>query len=45
MRSDARISCTANTTKNISTESPDIVALPENRRRHYLARIQEGWAA
>jgi len=24
---------------------PDILALPENRRRHYLARIQEAWAA
>ena len=23
----------------------DILALPENRRRHYLARIQEAWAA
>jgi hypothetical protein len=24
---------------------PEILALPEDRRRHYLARIQEAWAA
>lgn len=24
---------------------PDILAVPEGRRRHYLARIQEAWAA
>lgn len=24
---------------------PDILALPERRRRHYIARIQEAWAA
>ncbi len=24
---------------------PDILAVPESRRRHYLARIQEAWAA
>lgn len=24
---------------------PDILALPESRRRHYLTRIQEAWAA
>ena len=23
----------------------DIIALPESRRRHYLARIPEAWAA